>query len=185
MRYDILFGSGRALENAVMRVLTDAGCDVTALDDLLGCTASADLLAAHGGRRRLVEVKSASGDAGERLVSDSRRHLDTWPQLRPDLEVEGITVVVNHQRSTAPLDRAAAVYSRREFVQSLTMPVVTTRELFDAWGREDYANIRRAIFPEIAQTDPTPPATPTPAVPTQDVDPSVAPGPRRRPWRRR
>lgn len=121
-------------------------------------------------------MQSASEDAGERLVSDACRHLDTWPQLRPDLEVEGITLVVDHQRSAAPSDRAAAVYFRREFVQSLTMPVVTTRELFDAWGRKDYADIRRAIFPEMAQPDPAPPATPTP---------SVAPGPRRRPWRRR
>jgi hypothetical protein len=53
VRHGILFGSGRALETAVMRVLTDAGCDVTALDGLLRNTASADLLVAHGGRRRL------------------------------------------------------------------------------------------------------------------------------------
>ena len=69
-------------------VLTDSGCDVTALGRLLTRTASADLLVAHRGRRRLVEVKSASGHAAERFVDDARRHLDTWPQPRPDIEVE-------------------------------------------------------------------------------------------------
>jgi hypothetical protein len=51
------------LESAVSRALSDAGFDVTQLDDLLGRPASADLLVVQADRRRLVEVKSASGNA--------------------------------------------------------------------------------------------------------------------------
>lgn len=151
VRHDMLLGSSTVLESSVSRVLTHAGCHVTSLDRLLTRTASADLLVAHGGRRRLVEVKSASGRAGERLVDDARRHLDTWPQLRPDIEVEGITLIVNHQTNTHPLNRSAVVYSRPEFVQSLTMPVITTLELFDAWRQSDFDAIRNAVFPETSQ----------------------------------
>ena len=88
LRHDLLFGSGMALEAAVSRVLSDAGFDVTQLDELLGRPASADLLVVQADRRRLVEVKSASGNASERLVDDAKRHLATWPELRPDIEVE-------------------------------------------------------------------------------------------------
>jgi hypothetical protein len=151
VRHDMLFGSSSVLENAVSRVLTQAGCHVTPLDRLLTRTASADLLVTRGGRSRLVEVKSASGRAGERLVDDARRHLDTWPQLRPDIQVEGITLIVNHQTNTHPLDRSAVVYSRPEFVQSLTMPVITTLELFDAWRQSDFDAICNAVFPETTQ----------------------------------
>ncbi len=106
LRHDLLFGSSVVLEDAVARVLRDAGCDVTRLDSLLDRPASADLLVTHGGRCRLVEVKSASGNASEDLVNAARRHLDTWPELRPDIGVEGITLIVNHQTKSHPLGEA-------------------------------------------------------------------------------
>ena len=182
VRHDMLFGSSTVLENAVSRVLADAGCHVTSLDTLLATTASADLLVTHGGRRRLVEVKSASGAAREPLVYDAQRHLDTWPQLRPDIQVEGITLIVNHQTNTHPLNRSAVVYSRPEFVQSLTMPVVTTLELSNAWRHTDFEAIRDAIFPRTSEPRAASEATPAQGVtapPTGRTPPR-----RRRRWRR-
>lgn len=160
VRHDMLFSSSTVLETAVSRVLTDAGCTVTHLDQLLANTASADLLVDLGGRRRLVEVKSASGRAAEGLVGDANRHLDTWPQLQPDIQVEGITLVVNHQWNIHPLDRSADVYTRPEFVQSLTLPVITTLELFDAWRQSDFDRVRRAVFPETTLGRPASASTP-------------------------
>jgi hypothetical protein len=180
VRHDLLFGSGAVLENAVSGVLAQAGCHVTPLDHLLTRTASADLLVTCGDRRRLIEIKSASGRAGERLADDARRHLDTWPQLRPDIQVEGITLIVNHQTNTHPFDRSAVVYSRPEFVDSLTMPVITTLELFDASRHNDFHLIRNAIFPGASQSRAAPNATPAQGV--APPRPSGA-GPRRW-WRR-
>lgn len=180
VRQGMLFGSSAVLENAVSRVLTQAGCDVTPLDHLLTRTASADLLVTRGGHRRLIEVKSASGRAGERLADDARRHLDTWPQLRPDIQVEGITLIANHQTNAHPLDRSAVVYSRPEFVQALTMPVITTLELFDAWRHSDFDAICNAIFPEASQSRAAPDATPA-----QGVTPPRAGGTGPRRWWRR
>jgi hypothetical protein len=68
--------------------------------------------------------------------------------------------VVNHQRSIAPLDRSADVYSRLEFVQSLTIPVTTTFALFDAWRLGDWDAIRSALFSAVTHPDPTPEAAP-------------------------
>lgn len=148
VRHDMLFSSSTVLETAVSRVLIDAGCAVTSLDQLLANTSSADLLVELGGRRRLVEVKSASGRAGEGLVGDASRHLDTWPQLRPNVQVEGITLIVNYQTNIHPLERSAAVYSRPEFVRALTMPVITTLEMFDAWRQSDFDRVLKAVFPD-------------------------------------
>jgi hypothetical protein len=175
----MLFGSSAILVNAVSRVLTDAGCDVTPLDELLGRTANADLLVAHGGRRRLVEVKRESGNAAESLVYDAHRHLDTWPQLRPDIQVEGATLIVNHQTNTRPLIRSAAVYSRPEFVQSLTIPVIATLELFDAWRSGDFDAIRNAVFPPAARHRPVSEATPA----RESAPPPTGRARRRRRWR--
>lgn len=161
VRHDLLFSSSTVLETTVSQVLTEAGCTVTALDQELANTASADLLVEFAGRRRLVEVKSASGHAGERLVRDASRHLDTWPQLRPTTDVEGITLIVNHQTNIHPLARSADVYTRPEFVQSLTMPVITTLELFDAWRQTDFDRVLKAVFPETTPAGPASALTPT------------------------
>jgi hypothetical protein len=149
-RHSLLFASSTALEEAVSRVLSDAGCEVQSLDRLLGETVNADVLVEYQGRRRLVEVKRASGNASERLVETTRKHLDTWPKLRPDIEVEGIVLIVNHQASSHPGDRSAAVYTRAAFVESLSFPVITTLQLFDAWRRGDFGAIREAVFGDTA-----------------------------------
>jgi hypothetical protein len=52
---------------------------VTELDEEVGATKSADLLASDSQTRRLVEVKAASCAALERIVSHLDRHLGSWP----------------------------------------------------------------------------------------------------------
>ena len=84
IRYGMLYGTGRDLEDAVGTVLRAAGFTVVNLDDELGGSESADLLATYGSERRLVEVKSTSGNAPEKLVGSLERHLATWPSLRLD-----------------------------------------------------------------------------------------------------
>jgi hypothetical protein len=120
IRDPLLYGSGTPLVTAVAQVLTDAGIAVQNVDELLGDTSNADLLAEHRGHRVLVEVKSCVGAPGERLAEAPARHLGTWPQLRPDLPADGIVFVLNHQTNTHPLDRDAVPYRRPEFVTSLT-----------------------------------------------------------------
>jgi hypothetical protein len=94
----------------------------------------------------LVEVKSASGNPSESLVDDALRHLATWPALRPDLPVEGVVLVVNHQTRLHPFDRPDEPYSRPEFVQSLKVPVITTRRMFDWWRAGNAPAILAATF---------------------------------------
>jgi hypothetical protein len=146
LRHDLLFGSGDTLKDAVRKLLEDAGLAVDDVDVLLGQTGNTDLLVRTTGRSRLVEVKSASGVAKESLVGDALRHLSTWPQFRPDIAVDGITLLVSSQTKLHPLDRNPSVYTRREFVESLTIPVVGIRALFDAWRTEDFEGIRALVF---------------------------------------
>lgn len=140
VRDPLLFGTSAALELAVVRVLTDAGAEVTRLDDELG-TESGDLLAEYDGRRLLIEVKSSSGNASERLLEAPRRHLQTWSQLRPDRPVDGVVLVVNHQHKTPPSGRSLEVYQRRAFVDSLDIPVISTLDIFDLWRRGDQGSV--------------------------------------------
>jgi hypothetical protein len=146
IRHGLLYGTGHELEDAVRRVLDDAGFDVVALDKTLGTTSSADLLATYGGERMLVEVKSASGTPGESLVEHLYRHLKTWPELRPDEPVGGGALVVNHQHRRDPHERTRAVYTRPEFVASLTVPVIGTLQLFEWWRDSDRDAIRSAVL---------------------------------------
>jgi hypothetical protein len=107
-RYGLVYGTGTELVRAVDRVLTAAGLRTVDLDEELGSTKSADLLAGAGGPPwRLVEIKSAGGSAPESLVGHLQRHLDTWPQLRPDEPVTGGVLVVNHQHKLHPSERTA------------------------------------------------------------------------------
>jgi hypothetical protein len=71
-----MYGTGSELVEAVTLVLEEAGLTSVNLDDLLGDSASADLLVSYQAQRRLVEVKSASGSASEALVGALSRHLD-------------------------------------------------------------------------------------------------------------
>jgi hypothetical protein len=164
VRYGLLYGTGEELVTAVAAVLTAAGLSTINLDEELGDTKSADLLVSAGERRRLVEVKAASGPAQESLVGHLQRHLDTWPQLRPGMPVTGGVLVVNHQHKLHPSERTATVYSRPEFVAALTMPVINTVELFSWWRTSDWTSIRTAVLgadPAETGTDPATPAGPT------------------------
>ncbi|MBS1691210.1 MAG: hypothetical protein JST91_03115 [Actinobacteria bacterium] len=181
LRHDLLYGRGTILEYAVSAVFADVGITVIPLDTDLRSTASTDLLVEYQGRRRLVEVKSASGNPAEKLVGDALKHVDTWPALRPGVEVEGISLVINHQINIHPTDRAQEAYSRPEFVQSLTIPVITTMTLFDAWRRRDFDAIRSALFAD------APPGAYDSAVAQGPPSVSTAPEQQRWwwPWRRR
>ncbi|ORT49034.1 hypothetical protein KBI5_14765 [Frankia sp. KB5] len=179
LRHGLLYGSGTPLVNAVHAVLTAAGMHVVDLDLELGATKSADLLVSldDTGPWRLVEIKSAGGRPSENLVVDLQRHLNTWPQLRPERPVAGGVLIVNHQHKLDPSERDIEVYTRQEFVDTLQITVLSTRHLFDWWRLSDWAAIRTAVLGR----DITP-ATPAATTPT---DPSVPAGAKSRWWQRR
>ncbi|HWF50527.1 MAG TPA: hypothetical protein VG294_07805 [Solirubrobacteraceae bacterium] len=155
IREALLFGSNKALEAAVASVLRDASVTVVELDAARGDTSSADLLISRGSEHWLAEVKSASGRASEVFVAKLLNHLQTWPRLEPTKPVSGAVLIVNNQHREHPADRDADVYQRREFVESLTVPVISTVELFNWWRKQDWAAIHAAMF---ASTGPTTPA---------------------------
>jgi len=183
IRYGLLYGTGSELVEAVASVLEQAGLTTVNVDDLLGGSTSADLLVSREDERRLVEVKSASGSASEALVGALERHLQTWPQFRPGEPVSGGVLIVNHQHTLEPHERAAAVYSRPEFVSVLAVPVISTRELFEWWRASDWASIREAVL-----ATPNPGAEPKRAAPAAGAPPESSPPATRRlprlPWRR-
>lgn len=146
VRSGLLYGSGDELTDAVAVVLRAAGFIVTDLDAELGATKSADLLAVLDQEACLIEVKSQSGAASERLVSDLQRHLRTWPQLRPNQSVTGSALIVNHQHRLDPAQRTTEVYQRKEFVEALTLPVLSTGQLFDWWRAQDWSAVRTAVL---------------------------------------
>lgn len=184
LRDSLFYGSGDTLVNAVATVLRAAGIDVVDLDEELGDTRSADLLATMGDHRRLIEVKSEGRNARESLVNDLRRHLQTWPDLRPELPVGGGVLVVNHQHRLPPSDRSPTVYSRPEFVGTLTEPVISVRDLFDWWRTEDWPALRRAVL-DIDHLPAQPGSPPTPAPATQLCSSTQEPAQRRRSFFRR
>lgn len=163
IREGLLFGTGIVLEDAVQAVLEAASLTVVRVDTLLAATASADLLVTHHGEGRLVEVKSAAGNAAESLVSQLENHLRTWPQLQPGSPVSGGILIVNHQHRLAPSERASRAYERPEFVQALTVAVITTPQLFAWWRNSDWDAITGALFPnhDPTSSDPGIPPTPT------------------------
>lgn len=154
VRYGLLYGSGAELVDAVAQVLAEAGMRAVDLDEELGGTKSADLLVSGNGvPPRLVEVKGASGPAQEHLVGHLQRHLETWPQLRPDEPVSDGVLIVNHQHKLHPSERSARVYSRPEFVaslESLPVTVISTVELFNWWRTADWTAIRTAVLGDAA-----------------------------------
>lgn len=182
VRYGLLYGTGSTLVDAVNSVLTAAGFVTLNLDEELGDTRSADLVATLGEHSRLVEVKAAGGSASERLVADLHRHLDTWPQLRPQQPIGGGVLVVNHQHKLPPDQRTRRLYTRPEFVSALTVQLITARELFDWWRASDWASIQNAVLraPSSADEADSPgPATAHVSTPQAD---SLA---KRRLWPRR
>lgn len=181
VRDGLFHGTGDGLVRAVESVLIDAGFDVVDLDVLLGGTVSADLLVSLGAHRRLVEVKSQGRNASESLVDDLLRHLRTWPDLRPELAVGGGALIVNHQHRLPPDQRSAKVYTRAEFVNTLTVPVISVRSLFDWWRTSDRGAIQSAVL-GMQPPDPTPagPAIPAPAPGTAAPHDEPRPKPPRR-----
>lgn len=145
VRDPLLFAQGQALANAVGQVFRSAGAEVADLDEDLGDSISADLLVQFGGKRVLIEVKSSQGAAAEDLMSKLVKHLQTWPKLRPEIEVKRGLLVVSHDLRKRPEQRAAQPYQRREFVESAPHPVVSTRQLLDWWLEEDWASIRDLV----------------------------------------
>ncbi|MGA5437286.1 hypothetical protein ACPCIZ_31170 [Streptomyces cellulosae] len=145
VRAGLLYGSGSELEDAVAVVLRAAGFTVTDLDEELGDTLSADLLAVLNGSTCLVEVKAAAGAAGERLISQLQRHLEKWPQLRPGQPVTCAALIVNHQHRLDPAQRPAEVYQRR-VVDTLSFPVIASGDLFRWWRTQDWPAVQAAVL---------------------------------------
>ncbi|MGP3691011.1 hypothetical protein ACTVZO_41160 [Streptomyces sp. IBSNAI002] len=166
VRYGLLYGSGSELVAAVAQVLAAAGMSAVDLDEDLGGTKSADLLvSADGAPDRLVEVKGASGPAQEHLVGHLQRHLETWPQLRPNQPVSDGVLIVNHQHKLHPAERSADVYSRPEFVASLTslpVTVISTMQLFNWWRAADWTAIHTAVLGGSATSSTGPAPSPEP-----------------------
>lgn len=146
IRDGLFYGKGDDLVRAVRTILSAAGFDVVDLDAELGRAASADLLVSLGDQRRLVEVKSEGRNASESLVNDLLKHLRTWPELRPELAAGGGALVVNHQYRLPPNERTRTVYSRAEFVATLSVQVVTVRDLYDWWRMSNWTEVQRAIL---------------------------------------
>ncbi|THA57048.1 hypothetical protein E6P78_31655 [Streptomyces sp. A0958] len=171
LRDGLLFGTGRPLEDAVHDVLVAAGATVTRLDDVYG-TKSADLLAEYGGRRVLVEVKSANNRPPQSLPDKLLKHLNTWPGLTGAEPVDGGVLVVNHQIKFPPAQRDAEVYTDRAFADALTVPVIGSARLLGWWRREDWDAVRHAVFgdtggaqpPELAMPDTDPKASGRPGL---------------------
>jgi len=156
VRDGLLYGTGTPLVDAVRSVLELADVMVVDLDDELGGTKNADLLCSYGGRSRLVEVKSASGNAPERAYEDLVRHLREWERFPGSTPVDGGALVLNHQHRMVPHERNPNPYSRPEFLTAQTEPVITTLALFDAWREEDVDGVRRLIFGDAQLRTPEP-----------------------------
>lgn len=185
LRHGLLYEAGAPLVAALHAVIAAAGLHVVDLDQELGATKSADLLVsltAEDTPRRLVEIKGIGGTAPENLVRDLQRHLDTWPQLRPQQPVAGGVLIVNHQHKLDPSERSHQVYARTEFVDALQVTVLSARQMFDWWREEDWAAIRAAILGSNTITDAAKAAPPVLDVPTAGTE--AAPS-RSRWWRRR
>lgn len=163
IRDGLLYGTGKQLEQTVGAVLRDTGVTVVDLDSALNDTSSADLLIELDGRRRLVEVKSSSGNARESLMGRLENHLRNWDATGRG-EVEGGVLIVNHQHRLSPSARSALVYDRSEFLRNLTVPVISTMQLFEWWRLGQWDSIRDAAFPSPAPaTSTTNPARPDPS----------------------
>jgi hypothetical protein len=146
MRDGLLYGTGPQLADAVRDVYEGAGVTVVNLDEYLGGTKNADLLCTYEGQSRLVEVKSASGNAPERAYEDLVRHLREWSDLPGSTAVEGGALVINHQLRSVPHERSPQPYGRPEFLASQTELVIPTLDLFEAWREEDAEAVRRSLF---------------------------------------
>lgn len=156
IREDLLYGSGKQLVTSLASVLRSAGIEVSDVDELLGKPANADLLCKIRGHARLVEVKSSSGAAPERLYDSLISHLREWPTLPGTQAVDGGALIVNHQRKMDPLERSSEPYGRPEFLAAQFEPVVSAWSIFDAWRHQDWHIIQGLLFPQfgVAPSEP-------------------------------
>lgn len=143
-RHLLLFGTGPDLEDAVAQCLRDASIDVVKVDELLGRTANADLLATIEGRRILIEVKSGRGNAGEQYYTDLETHLREWSATGQP-PVHGGALIINHQLRIEPASRHQHPYSRPEFLLAQTHAIITTVKLLDLWREGAWADLANEI----------------------------------------
>jgi hypothetical protein len=156
IRQGLLYGTGNALVSAVRSVLEFADIEVVDLDETLG-TKNADLLCSYGSHARLIEVKSAQGQAAERSYQDLIRHLREWPALTGARTIDGGVLVMNHEIRLPPAERHEQPYTRPEFLAAKDEPVVTALALFAAWRETDAGKIRELIFGSLADVEVGPP----------------------------
>lgn len=149
-RHTLLFGTGSVLEDAVAECLRDAGFHVAKVDEMLGGTKSADLLATVGERRILIEVKSGGGKASEDYYTDLETHMREW-LATGRTPVDGGALVVNHQMRTEPSARDQQPYSRPEFLEAQVHAILTTRSLLDMWRTESWGDLARTLGADTAQ----------------------------------
>lgn len=173
VREGLLYGTGTPLVDAVRSVLESSGISVVDLDAELGGTKNADLLCTYGGRSRLVEVKSASGNASERAYEDLVRHLREWAQLPGSKPVAGGALVINHEHRKVPQERATKPYGRPEFLAAQTEPVISTLDLFEAWRQDDAVAVRRLMFGALEEQI---------EIPAQPASRTIVPADRKRGW---
>jgi hypothetical protein len=146
IRHSLLFGTGHELVDGVRKVLEAAEIDVMDLDAKLGATSNADLLCSFQGRRRLIEVKSTSGNANEGLYDALVSHLREWPTLPGTTPIDGGALILNHEHRKDPKERSLNAYTRPEFLTAQTHPVVTTPFLLEAWRIQSWYEIQAALF---------------------------------------
>ncbi|MGQ0842789.1 MAG: hypothetical protein ACT4QF_01520 [Sporichthyaceae bacterium] len=156
VRDPMLFAQGHPLAEAVGQVFRSAGATVVDLDDEFGDSISADLLVEVRGVRALVEVKSANGPAPEALMDKLVKHLQTWPKLRPGIEVKRGVLVVSNDLRKPPETRPLEPFQRREFVASSQHAIVSTRQLLAWWLAEDWAAVRALVVEHSVGGDASP-----------------------------
>ena len=75
----------------------------------------------------------------------ARRHITTWPSLRPAVQVSSGLLVVKYQHRLPPLERAQTAYDRSVFVASLPYSAVPTLALFAWWRDGNFQPLYNAI----------------------------------------
>lgn len=178
VRDSLLHGSSGVLVEAVATVFRDAGLRVVDLDVELESTSSADLLVeADDGQLVLVEVKASKGPASEDLMSKLAKHVQTWPEIRPNQTLALGLLVVNHEQRKAPAERTLEPFSRSEFLATMLYPALGSVLLLRWWLAEDWTSIRACLISgSVASSS----RRLGPAVAEPMVSPSARPG-----WRRR
>lgn len=147
LRYRLLFGTGVDLVGAVSDALRSTGVDVVDVDELVGDTASADLLCTWRNKRCLIEVKSSNGPASERMYDALVSHVREWPELGHGT-IDRAALVVNHEVKSEPDQRSARPFTREAWVRAQEHPVVTSIDLLHAWRTDAWDQVLLDLFGE-------------------------------------